>query len=238
MSKAQRGVIRPLWIGTAIVTCVVFGASINKCLTCFSPPSQAGVAEAVLVRGERLDAPVEPLASTDEPAIEIGEAVPATVGEWEAKSAPQEVAKPAPEKGPQSLFVSLDLTFDDLASYRYDYPEDGKTPKPNQIPPKILKLDGKQIVIKGFMIPLKNDGEDVVEFVLVRNQNACCFGIVPAMNEWIHVKMAPGKVAPYAMDIPLTVYGKLEVGETYENDLLMSIYRMQSHQVIEPVVFR
>ena len=88
------------------------------------------------------------------------------------------------------------------------------------------------------MIPLKNEGEDVVEFVLVRNQNACCFGIVPAMNEWIHIKMEKEQVAPYAIDIPITVFGKLEVGESYENDLLMSIYRMQGKRVVEPVVLR
>ena len=54
MSKAQKGVVRPLWIGTAVVTCVVFGSTINKCLTCF-PASMPGTrAEAALVRGERL----------------------------------------------------------------------------------------------------------------------------------------------------------------------------------------
>ena len=52
MSKAQKGVVRPLWIGTAVVTCVVFGSTINKCLTCF-PASMPGTrAEAALVRGE------------------------------------------------------------------------------------------------------------------------------------------------------------------------------------------
>ncbi|MHC4137017.1 MAG: DUF3299 domain-containing protein [Planctomycetota bacterium] len=243
MSKAQRGVIRPLWIGTAVVTCVVFGTTINKCLTCFSAPPQGAAVETALVRGERLDAPVEPVATADEAAIEIGEAMPATIGEWgeTAEPAAATVApapEPAPDTEPQSLLVHLDLTFDDLASYRYEYPEDGRTPKKDQIPAKILKLGGKRIAIKGFMIPLKNDGEDVVEFVLVRNQNACCFGIVPNMNEWIHIKMDPEQVAPYAIDIPITVFGKLEVGETYENDLLMSIYRMQSNRVVEPVVLR
>ena len=230
MSKAQRGVARPLWLGTAVVTCVVFGSTINRCLTCFSAPPPETVAEAALVRGERLDAAVEPRVVADEPVIEIGETPAATVAESAAK------AEPAVE--PQSLLVHLDLTFDDLASYRYEYPEDGRKPKKDQIPKKILKLAGAKIAIKGFMIPLKNEGEDVVEFVLVRNQNACCFGIVPAMNEWIHIKMEKEQVAPYAIDIPITVFGKLEVGESYENDLLMSIYRMQGKRVVEPVVLR
>jgi hypothetical protein len=60
MSKAQKGVIRPLWIGTAVVTCVVFGSTINKCLTCFPQKTIETAAEAALVRGERLDAPRSP----------------------------------------------------------------------------------------------------------------------------------------------------------------------------------
>jgi len=241
MSKAQKGVVRPLWIGTAVVTCVVFGSTINKCLTCFPGSTQETRAEVALVRGERLDAPADP-----DVAADVEE--PLTVAQWGAAAEPAvERAAPAPSPvpddaprsdAPQSLLLSLDLTFDDLASYRYEYPEDGRTPKKDQIPATIQKLAGKRIVIKGFMIPLKNDGEDVVEFVLVRNQNACCFGIVPAMNEWIHVKMDPEKVAPYAIDVPITVFGTLEVGEAYENGLLMSIYRMQSNQVVEPIVFR
>jgi hypothetical protein len=168
-------------------------------------------AEAALVRGERLDAPTAPAAVSSAPEPE-----------------------PVPDDAPQSLLLNYDLTFDDLASYRYEYPEDGRNPKKDQIPAKILKLDGKPISIKGFMIPLKVRGEDVTEFVLVRNQHACCFGIVPAMNEWIHVIMDPERFAPYAIDIPITVFGKLEVGESFENGLLMSIYRMQSNQVDEP----
>lgn len=240
MGQAQKGVVRPLWIGTAVVTCVVFGSAVNKCLTCFSPPPQTSA--AALVRGERLDAPVEPVAVPDEPAIEIGETIPATVGEWGDPAAGRTETARRPQAsddaGAQSLLLHLDLTFDDLASYRYEYPEDGKNPKKDQIPAKILKLDGKRIAIKGFMIPLRNDGEDVVEFVLARNQNACCFGIVPAMNEWIHVTMDPDEVAPYAIDVPITVFGELDVGETYENELLMSIYRLASDRVVEPVVFR
>lgn len=240
MSKAQKGVVRPLWIGISVVTCVVFGSTINKCLTCFGPATPTPRAEAALVRGERLDAPTDPGLTAD-----VEE--PMTVAQWGAAEEPivepavergATEPKPVPDDAPQSLLLHLDLTFDDLASYRYEYPEDGRTPKKDQIPAKIQKLNDKKIAIKGFMIPLRNEGEDVVELVLVRNQNACCFGIVPAMNEWIHITMAPGKVAPYAIDIPITVFGKLEVGETYENGLLMSIYRMQSDRVVVPVIFR
>ena len=113
-----------------------------------------------------------------------------------------------------------------------------KPPRPDPIPEKIRKLSGKDVAIRGFMIPYKVDGEDVIEFLLVRNQYACCFGVVPKMNEWLHIKMAPGKKAPYAVDIPITVYGKFDAKELIEKGVVMSLYRMEATEVEEPPVFR
>ena len=116
--------------------------------------------------------------------------------------------------------------------------EEGKPPRPDPTPKAHKDLNGKKFAVRGFMIPFKVDGEDVTEFLLVRNQFACCFGVVPKMNEWIHVKMAKGKVAPYAVDIPITVYGKLDCGELIEKGVVMSLYRMEATEVTEPPVFR
>jgi len=133
----------------------------------------------------------------------------------------------------------LSITFDKLASYDYKFPDVGAEAKDTkQIPPSVQKLGGREISIRGFMIPMANDGEDVLEFVLVRNQFACCYGIMPKMNEWVHVKMAPGKTAPFALDIPITVHGTLDVGEVWENGVVMSLYRLECDRVDEPPVYR
>ncbi|MDH3591467.1 MAG: DUF3299 domain-containing protein, partial [Planctomycetota bacterium] len=119
--------------------------------------------------------------------------------------------------------------------YKYTFPEIGAEPKPTgQIPESIVALSGKDIEIKGFMIPIRAKDEDVLEFVLVVNQLACCYGVVPKMNEWLHVTMADGKVAPYAVDLPITVRGKLSVGELWENGIVMSLYRIECEKVIAP----
>ena len=132
-----------------------------------------------------------------------------------------------------------DLTFDKLGSYPYEVFElkEGVTPR-EQIPASVKELDKRRIAIKGFMLPYRNNGESVTEFILLRNQGLCCFGMVPRMNEWVHVTMAEGTGAPYAVDLPITVFGTLAVGEVYEKNVLMSLYRMESTVVVVPPVYR
>ncbi|MGH7162583.1 MAG: hypothetical protein ACREID_03790, partial [Planctomycetota bacterium] len=66
----------------------------------------------------------------------------------------------------------------------------------------------------------------------------CCYGVMPRMNEWVHVKMAPGKKAKFAIHVPLVAYGTLAVGEQIEDGIVMSLYRMESTEVTEPPLFR
>jgi hypothetical protein len=199
-----------------VVSCVVFGSTLNRCLSRGSP---ADTERAPEVRGARLDAAPGP-----EPPRE-------------SRRLPPLVEKRAEEQAPQEGF--LPLTFDDLANYAYRMPPAGAAGRPtNQIPKRILDLDGKKVGIRGFMIPIKVAGEDVREFVLVRNQFVCCFGVVPLMNEWLHIKMVEGHPCPYAVDIPITVFGTLRVGEVWEQGAVMSLYRMDGLQVLEPPMFR
>lgn len=51
------------------------------------------------------------------------------------------------------------------------------------IPADIKCLDGKKVVIRGFMLPLKVENEKATEFLIMRNQGACCFGTMPKMPQ-------------------------------------------------------
>lgn len=214
---------RPTWIAVAIITCVIFGSTMNKCLTCGQPVVEAAPPVAV----EAGTPFVEEKGRGEEETIEI---VP---------KAKPEAPPPAPEVRPPGLEDFEDMTFDKLGSYPYEVFElkEGVTLK-EQIPASVKELDGKKIAIKGFMLPYRNNGESVTEFILLRNQGLCCFGMVPRMNEWVHVTMAEGKGAPYAVDLPITVFGTLSVGEVYEKNVLMSLYRMEGTAVIVPPVYR
>jgi len=131
----------------------------------------------------------------------------------------------------------LPLGFEHLSTYDYDVPPmdmrpGAKPPKPvGTIPKGIRMLSGRKIAITGFMVPLKADENGVSEFVLLRNQMSCCFGVPPKPNEWIMVTMAGGNKTPHIPDTPLQVTGTFQVGEEFDEGFLTSIYRMKADNV-------
>jgi hypothetical protein len=128
------------------------------------------------------------------------------------------------------------LNFGLLAGFKYTPPYPGEIPHDStilpdaykgQIPGGILELTGQEVAITGFVVPLEVERGRLKSFVLVRNQLLCCFGVIPQMNEWVHVTMEGRYRAPFLLEIPVTAYGKLEVGETIRRGQVMSIYRMK-----------
>jgi hypothetical protein len=102
-----------------------------------------------------------------------------------------------------------------------------------QIPTSVQSLDGKKAVIEGFLLPVKMDDGLAVEFLLMRNQSMCCYGVPPKINEWITVQMSGKGVKP-VMDQPIAVAGTLHVGPSQENGSLVGIYRIDGERVIAP----
>ncbi len=98
------------------------------------------------------------------------------------------------------------------------------------IPAAVEAWDNRLVAIRGFLLPLKMNNGLAIEFLLLRNQNMCCFGSVPKINEWICVEPKGEGVKPI-MDQPITVMGKLRVGEIRENGYLVGIYKMKAAQV-------
>jgi len=98
------------------------------------------------------------------------------------------------------------------------------------MPEPILKLNNKSISITGYMMPIKSDGQIVQEFLLVPNTMACCFGVMPSYNVFIYVKMAgPGALA--VDNVPITLYGKLSIEETWENGFFSHLYAIRGQKV-------
>jgi hypothetical protein len=221
----QRGAARPLWLALGVLTCVIFGSTINRCLTCGAP-----------LEKERAEAP------------DVGGSFFVTDKEPETESPDDWTRRPPETPRPSRKLKSLapvaegghvSLTFERLSSWVYEMPAVGiREPRPDIFPVSIQALHGKKVAVKGFMIPIAVDGESVTEFLLVRSRLFCCFGVMPKMNEWLHIKMAAGKKSPYAVDIPITVFGTLAVGEVIERGVVMSLYRMAADEVSEPVLFR
>ena len=98
------------------------------------------------------------------------------------------------------------------------------------LPETILNLDKKSISITGYMMPIKSDGPVVQEFLLVPNTLACCYGIMPSYNELIYVQMSgPGALA--VDNVPITLYGKFSIEETWENGFFSHLYHIRGQKV-------
>ncbi len=133
----------------------------------------------------------------------------------------------------------LKLGFDQLASFKFVAPSfdpgtDGGKPPPSgeeQIPAAVKSWEGRKAIITGYMLPTKLEKGKAVEFLLMANQMACCFGTVPNMNDWVIVRMPQG--VPATQDIPISFYGTFHVGARYENGYLTGIYEMDAERVGE-----
>jgi len=116
-------------------------------------------------------------------------------------------------------------------------PKYGETLKKKyRIPGFIQNLNDIKVAVVGFLIPLDLDasGRKALSFILAKSQATCCYGIAPKMNEWIYVKMEPGRSTEPVMDVPVTVFGSLEVGEARGKNEGWSLYRMVSSKVTFP----
>jgi hypothetical protein len=146
------------------------------------------------------------------------------------------VVAPSPNTTPISIDTGF-VGFDKLSSFKYDIPDDGKGSSgkdpDEQIPANIKSYTGKQVAVKGFMLPLKVEGGKVTELLLMRDQSMCCYATVPKINEWISVKMSGGGVRAI-MDQPITLHGTLKIGAVRENGYIVCIYQMDGDKMDGP----
>lgn len=118
----------------------------------------------------------------------------------------------------------LRLDIHDLGGWEFD--ERKKDP----FPPHIRQLDGKQVVLRGFMLP-DLDFENIKRFHLVRSLWGCCFGAPPGPNEIVRV-MVGGKGVAYSYKT-LEVHGTFHLVFEMTDGLLDDIYRVEASEVTE-----
>lgn len=91
-------------------------------------------------------------------------------------------------------------------------------------------MDGKKIALAGFTLPLTLANGRATEFLLLRSQAACCFGMVPRVNELVMVKMPPPGMVP-VLDTPMVVAGTLSLKWIGESGQLTAIYELRADKV-------
>ena len=143
-----------------------------------------------------------------------------------AESAQPAIPAPEVENG------YLKLGFDRLSGYKFVAPEYDPVANPKaapptgeeQIPPVVKSWDGKKAIITGFMLPTKLDNGKAVEFLLMANQMACCYGTIPNMNDWVVVRIPKG--VPVIQDVPISFRGQFSVRAMFESGYMTGIYSL------------
>ncbi|MGB7344517.1 MAG: DUF3299 domain-containing protein [Pirellulaceae bacterium] len=100
-----------------------------------------------------------------------------------------------------------EITFDDL---QFDIEKDAQFSN-EMLDDDVKSLDGLDVRLNGYILPttlFKETGID--QFVLVRDNQECCFGPGAALFDCVIVEMQDGNTTDFVTR-PVTVYGKLKI---------------------------
>lgn len=124
-----------------------------------------------------------------------------------------------------------EITFDALV---FDMEKGGEF-KPEMLGPDNWDLNEKTWKLRGFILPTTLFSQTgITEFVLVRDNQECCFGPGAALFDCVIVTMEPGKSISYTTRV-VTVKGKLEIDtESFrypDDEGHYAVYKMTAEEV-------
>lgn len=110
-------------------------------------------------------------------------------------------------KSSESSRAKGDINFDDL---QFKIEKDARF-KPAMLTDDVKKLDGVKVKLRGYILPSTLFKEtNIDQFVLVRDNQECCFGPGAALFDCVIVEMVPGKTTDFVTR-PVTVEGKFKI---------------------------
>jgi len=159
---------------------------------------------------------------------DVGSASPAV-----AKAVVASATNPKPKLKPGAKTRVLDRagdkpydkTFDDV---RFDI-QPGQPFHRKMLPQPIEQLSGQKIRIRGYMLPTAQR-RGIKEFVLVRDNQECCFGPGAALYDCMLVELIGGKAIEYSFR-PVTVEGNFAINEIVIDGKHLAIYRVDADEV-------
>jgi hypothetical protein len=150
-----------------------------------------------------------PAASTDEPLPPAAAAAP--------PAAARSISAPSPLR---------EITFDDLKLEM----QKGDPFTPDRLTPRVTELERQRVRIRGYILPsFQQSG--LTQFVLVRDNQECCFGPGAALHDCVVVRMQPGRTAEFSIR-PVAVEGRFRVEELRGPDgRHLAIYALDGERV-------
>jgi hypothetical protein len=225
------------WLGLAMQTAAaepIRGALINSPLQTNSPPTNAAAVP-----------PANPTPLRKDPIlISVAQLGVSAAG------GPKAGSDAAPSPGtdtPHDWILSdrkkyLVVSFAELSSFPFRFTQEMAQKRQTatnaldgirqQVPDAIKALNGKDVAVTGFMLPVRVEGGLATHFLLLKNQMACCYGIPPKKNEWVVVRSVGKGVKPL-MDVPLTVAGRFHIAELREAGNFIGLYLLDGERVLD-----
>ena len=118
-------------------------------------------------------------------------------------------AKVQPQKSSAAALAKGEITFDDL---KFDIEKDAPFQR-EMLTKKIEQLHGRKVKLRGYILPSTLFKEtDIKQFVLVRDNQECCFGPGAALYDCVMVEMVDGNTADFVTR-PVTVKGTFKIHE-------------------------
>jgi hypothetical protein len=123
------------------------------------------------------------------------------------RNKPTERKKVEVRKSSKAALAKGDINFDDLQfEIEKDAPFDAK-----MLTNDVKQLGGKKVKLRGYILPATLFKEtNIEEFVLVRDNQECCFGPGAALFDCVMIKMKPGKTTNFVTR-PVTVEGDFKI---------------------------
>jgi len=95
----------------------------------------------------------------------------------------------------------------DVSSAVSDMVEYARQQKENELL-LVEELNGKSVVLEGYLLPTEFSGDRIVEFLLVPSDGACVHTPVPPLNQLVYVKLPKGINNP-GLFTPVRVGGRI-----------------------------
>jgi len=124
-------------------------------------------------------------------------------------------ARPTVEsrKSSEAARAKGEINFDDL---KFDIEKDQAFAR-DMLTEEILALQNTKVKLRGYILPATLFRETgIKQFVLVRDNQECCFGPGAALFDAVMIEMVPGKTTDFVTR-PVTVEGKFQIDtESYK----------------------
>jgi len=131
-------------------------------------------------------------------------------------------------EGPED---ALRITYDDIDLLKVLNMEPVTPDAPELMPDWLKELDGKRVRIRGFMSPsFQQSG--LREFLLGRDNKACCFPGRAKVYDLFPVKMRDGHTTDYIQNRPFDVVGIFQIKPWIEDGEVLRLYRIVDAIVI------